>query len=361
MATSKSSLIYIPDISGFTKFVTETEIDHSAHIIEELLEIIMDANQIGMEVSEIEGDAVLFYRFGEPPTAVGLVQQSKEMFVKFHEHLMLYERDRVCQCGACSTAQELTLKMVAHYGELSHVKVREHSKLLGEDMIIAHRLLKNEINADEYLLLSGKYLNSIPTDLKLGGQGWIDLVKGNSSYSEIGSVDYQYTILTPLRDILKEPPPRAQPLRAKKPIVIQGIIKAPIKFLHEVISNADYKPLLGAIEVSQDKSVVPRVGSSHVCILPNTKLHFETIDSILSEDHMEFSEKAENFPLVNSGNIVNLLDKIDDNSTKLTIEFHHFPVSFVEKVKYALLRPLLWLGFRKGFKGLMVFAENHKA
>ena len=52
-------LLFIPDISGFTRFVNETEIDHSRLIIQELLEILINANQIGLEVSEIEGDAIL--------------------------------------------------------------------------------------------------------------------------------------------------------------------------------------------------------------------------------------------------------------------------------------------------------------
>ena len=58
---------FIPDISGFTRFVNETEIDHSRLIIQELLEILINSNQIGLEVSEIEGDAILFYKFGESP------------------------------------------------------------------------------------------------------------------------------------------------------------------------------------------------------------------------------------------------------------------------------------------------------
>ena len=53
-------LLFIPDISGFTRFVNETEIGHSRLIIQELLEILINANQIGLEVSEIEGDAILF-------------------------------------------------------------------------------------------------------------------------------------------------------------------------------------------------------------------------------------------------------------------------------------------------------------
>ena len=66
-------LLFIPDISGFTKFVHETEIDHSRLIIQELLEILINANQIGLEVSEIEGDAILFYKFGESPRSTGAV------------------------------------------------------------------------------------------------------------------------------------------------------------------------------------------------------------------------------------------------------------------------------------------------
>ena len=33
------SLLYIPDISGFTEFVHQTEIEHSRHIVSELLEL----------------------------------------------------------------------------------------------------------------------------------------------------------------------------------------------------------------------------------------------------------------------------------------------------------------------------------
>ena len=60
-------LLFIPDISGFTRFINETEINHSRLIIQELLEILINANNIGLEVSEVEGDAILFYKFGDLP------------------------------------------------------------------------------------------------------------------------------------------------------------------------------------------------------------------------------------------------------------------------------------------------------
>ena len=55
------ALYFIPDISGFTKFVTSTEIEHSRHIISELLELLIDANILGLKLVEIEGDALFMY------------------------------------------------------------------------------------------------------------------------------------------------------------------------------------------------------------------------------------------------------------------------------------------------------------
>jgi len=81
-------LLFIPDISGFTRFVTETEIDHSRLIIQELLELLINANHIGLEISEIEGDAILFYKFGDPPDLKVLYKQVEEMFCNFHSSLL---------------------------------------------------------------------------------------------------------------------------------------------------------------------------------------------------------------------------------------------------------------------------------
>src|SRR5712691_6555809 len=112
-------LLFLPDISGFTRFVNETEIEHCRLIIQELLEILLNANRIGLEVSEIEGDAILFYKFGEPPELEALYRQVEEMFCAFHRNLVAYEQHRYCQCKACTAAINLTLKVITHYGEFT--------------------------------------------------------------------------------------------------------------------------------------------------------------------------------------------------------------------------------------------------
>src|SRR5687768_925313 len=108
-------LLFIPDISGFTRFVNETEINHSRLIIQELLEILINANQIGLQVSEIEGDAILFYKFGEVPELEKLYHQVEKMFCEFHSNIAAYNLRRYCQCKACTAAVDLTLKVITHY------------------------------------------------------------------------------------------------------------------------------------------------------------------------------------------------------------------------------------------------------
>src|SRR4030095_1767302 len=153
-------LFFIPDIGGFTRFVTETEISHSQHIISELLELLVDSNEIGLEVSEFEGDAVLFFRT-TPPTLEELLAQAKKMFLNFHLHLREQEKVRVCQCGACARMHKLTLKFIAHCGPASTMAVKGHSKFIGRSIIVAHRLLKNSVPETEYLLVTQETLDQL--------------------------------------------------------------------------------------------------------------------------------------------------------------------------------------------------------
>ena len=100
MPENNETLIYLPDISGFTDFVNKTEIDHSKHIISELLEVIINSDNLDLNISEIEGDAILFFK-EKVPGVVALVEQCKNTFLNFHNHLRRYETERICRCGAC--------------------------------------------------------------------------------------------------------------------------------------------------------------------------------------------------------------------------------------------------------------------
>ena len=89
----QQGIMLIPDISGFTEFVSEVEISHSEHIITELLGLLINANSLNLHLCEIEGDALFFYRGGRLPTLDQVIEQVQDWFLKFHEHLNLLKRD----------------------------------------------------------------------------------------------------------------------------------------------------------------------------------------------------------------------------------------------------------------------------
>lgn len=151
------STLYIPDISGFTKFVTDTEIDHGQHITAALLEEIIKSNYLDFIVSEIEGDSVLFYRSNDILNFEELMELSLHIFRKFHEKRIELDSSTQCKCGACSSITNLTLKFIVHSGDVRSTKISNFVKLYGKDIILAHRLLKNNINENQYILFTNAH------------------------------------------------------------------------------------------------------------------------------------------------------------------------------------------------------------
>ena len=194
----QQTLLFIPDISGFTEFVNTTEISHAQHIIEELLEVLIDANDINLKLSEIEGDALLFYRMGNAPTAAELLAQIQKMYTQFHSHLKIYEMQRICSCGACASANTLSLKFVSHYGEVAINQIKDRNKLFGKDVIVAHRLLKNDVPSSEYSLFTQALTNTFSNWMELTEVAWSDVAQLNESY-DFGNIDYSFVDLLPLK------------------------------------------------------------------------------------------------------------------------------------------------------------------
>ena len=263
------TLLFIPDISGFTKFVHDTEAKHSQHIIEELLEVLIDANEIDLQISEIEGDAILFYRTARKPTAAEILAQVEKMYVKFHAHLKMYETQRICQCGACNDASGLALKFIIHYGDVSTKNVKTFNKLFGRDVIAAHRLLKNDVDAAEYVLITHQLLNACTTWVAINEVAWEEPRQGQGQY-DFGSVDYCFLSLAPLRANIPEPTIENFGIaRAKKDFEVEAVIEAPMDMVFDIVSDTRSKHLwvLGVNGSDQFNSNVTRNGSAHRCIM----------------------------------------------------------------------------------------------
>jgi len=236
---AERAIILIPDISGFTGFTGATEIDHAAHIITELLELIVASNETDFTLAEIEGDAVLFYRKGEPLRREQLVDQCLRMFANFHQRLRVIERDTVCQCGACQTASNLTLKFIAHFGYIKEIKIAQFVKATGIDMIVAHRLLKNDVDANEYILITEPCCSAVGQE---DGGAKLQWAKSSQAYETIGIIGYEFATLTDYIAQIPEPPAPLRFVVEKGDDNLEIMIDAPIKAVYQTLINVDKRP-----------------------------------------------------------------------------------------------------------------------
>lgn len=189
--TPAPSLLFLPDISGFTYFVHETELEHSQYIISGLLETLVTANELAMTVAEIEGDAVLFYKENQVPAPAQVVAQAQRMYYAFHGWVREFVRVSRCGCPACQSVTKLTLKVVAHAGPLGFTTVQQQRKPFGAAVVVVHRLLKNAIPSHEYVLLTDALLTgAAPPALQITAPHSVAFYEG------VGEVGYVHLLLS---------------------------------------------------------------------------------------------------------------------------------------------------------------------
>ncbi len=145
----ETGYIILADISGYTEFVTRTEIEHGAEIVQNLIEIIVGEINTPIRVVGIEGDAVFAHAATDGFNRGELLLEVVEaIYSEFHTALADSHRSTTCECRACSSMGDLDLKFVVHHGSYTEQVIGSHKSIVGPDIILAHRLLKNTIPKD---------------------------------------------------------------------------------------------------------------------------------------------------------------------------------------------------------------------
>jgi len=153
-------LLLIADISGYTRFMMKnhTARVHAHGIISDLLSAVIAEVQLPMEVNKLQGDAIFMVaaKQGENWLATGqqIGQRLPSFLAAFDRKLTDLAMSNICQCIACQQMVSLRLKLIGHYGFAVRSHVAGFDELSGVDVIVLHRLLKNEVPGSEYILLT---------------------------------------------------------------------------------------------------------------------------------------------------------------------------------------------------------------
>lgn len=170
-AATQHGYLLLADISGYTSFVAGTELEHSHEILSDLLGTICERIETLLTISKLEGDAVFAYA---PETKLQrgetLLELIEATYTAFRDRQVSIKRATTCTCNACRNLPSLDLKFIAHHGDYVVQQVREIRELVGSDVNLVHRLLKNHVTEAmgwrAYAMLTEQCLDHLNLDLE---------------------------------------------------------------------------------------------------------------------------------------------------------------------------------------------------
>lgn len=354
------SLFFIPDISGYTNFIQTTEIEHSQHVIAELLEVLIAANVENLKLAEIEGDALFFYKEHKVPSQERLLAQIERMFKAFYGHLKLLETNRICPCNACATAPALDLKIIVHCGELQFLEVQGNKKPFGKAVIESHRLLKNAVKHDNYVLISEALSKKLwlPNNYK---SKLYQFTSGSDVYDD-EKISYNYSVIeTDLLGLKEQGQPKEYAFDRNPDLSLEHIMECGAVQLYEYISNYRYRYdwTYGVNEFQFKLNEVTRLGTEHACIINGKHIDFTAITKAAKPGELVYGEMTSTPPIVDTLYQFYTIRPISENQSKLTVEVFWEAKSPIKKmILFLFARRVFVKGTRKSLELLAEFVKK---
>ena len=166
--TRNSACFAIADISGYTHFVSGVELDHAQDIIADIMDTLVKALRPPFRLAKFEGDAAFVYALERKVDGSLLQDSIEQAYFAFRRRLRNIKEANNCECQACSRMQSLDVKFVVHHGEFIRQKMSGREELAGREVILVHRLLKNDVaktfGAHAYALYSDACIRAMGID-----------------------------------------------------------------------------------------------------------------------------------------------------------------------------------------------------
>lgn len=173
----------IADIGGYTRYLAGVELEHSQDILADIMGLIVERLSQTLTFEQLEGDAVFSY--APAGTSIDVLGTLEDCYLSFADRVRSIYRLSSCDCRACRSVPMLDLKFVVHYGTFIEQVIAGRHTLLGPDVVLVHRLLKNHIT--EQTGLAG-YAFLTDDSLRHAGIDAAGLVPHSEEYADVGSV-----------------------------------------------------------------------------------------------------------------------------------------------------------------------------
>ena len=286
--------ILIADITGYTAYLNDSELEHAQGTLTDLLELLIEHTRSPLIISRLEGDAVISYGF-EAGFVSGqtFLETIENTYVDFRKAIELMVLNNSCQCNACANVSALDLKFFVHFGSFVLQKIGDHDELLGTDVNLIHRLLKNSVTAD-----TGIRAYLLCTDAAVTALGFDDpgssMVHHTETVADLGEASMWITDMQPVYEA------RATDDRIVfDPGEVLGTLEVDSVLLPQVVwdylSDPEFRKLLvgsDRLEIMDRKAGRIAAGSSYQCfhgdsVFPQVVLEWEPFERMVVEMALE--------------------------------------------------------------------------
>jgi hypothetical protein len=188
LSQPEPACLVIADISGYTGFLAGAELDHAQDILADLMNTVVTAFRPTFRLAKLEGDAAFVYAITETVDGPQLQDTVERCYFAFRRRLRDIGQASMCECNACILVPHLDLKVVAHHGRIIRQRVASWEELVGSDIIVVHRLLKNHIDeatgVDSYAVYTDACVAAMGVDDPVAA-GFVEHVEAFDGVGEI--------------------------------------------------------------------------------------------------------------------------------------------------------------------------------
>lgn len=142
----ENACLVIADISGYTDYLAGVELDHAQDVLADLMNVVVEGLRPPFSLAKLEGDAAFVFAASGTLDGSALQDAIESTYFAFRRRLRDINQATTCECDACTLIPSLDLKFVAHDGQIVRHTVAGREELVGRDVILVHRLLKNTAN-----------------------------------------------------------------------------------------------------------------------------------------------------------------------------------------------------------------------
>ena len=189
MSKTHSGYLFIADITGYTRFLSESELEHAQETLTALLEMLVDHTRPPLVISRLAGDAVISYGLQENFfNGQSFLEKIEDTYIHFRQRINLLVLNNNCHCNACANIGSLDLKFFVHFGAFGIQRISDHDELVGSDVNLLHRLLKNTVKEATEFGAYALYTNAALQEMGLDGSE-TGMIRHRESYEHLGEVE----------------------------------------------------------------------------------------------------------------------------------------------------------------------------